>query len=67
MRVVAKTDGNHFELWVEQGRTHSGDRHAKPFEPSFRGEVRNSRNGLGLGLHFASQIAQAKRTEEGSM
>ncbi|MCS3446420.1 MULTISPECIES: ATP-binding protein [Bradyrhizobium] len=29
------------------------------FEPFFRGEVRNSRNGLGLGLHIASQIAQA--------
>ena len=35
------------------------DRHAKLFKPFFRGEVRNSRNGLGLGLHIASQIAQA--------
>jgi nitrogen-specific signal transduction histidine kinase len=29
------------------------------FEPFFRGEVRDSRQGLGLGLHIASQIAQA--------
>ena len=31
----------------------------KLFEPFFRGEVRASRQGLGLGLHIASQIAQA--------
>jgi sigma-B regulation protein RsbU (phosphoserine phosphatase) len=29
------------------------------FEPFFRGEVRASRQGLGLGLHIASQIARA--------
>jgi len=29
------------------------------FEPFFRGEVRASRQGLGLGLHIASQIAKA--------
>ena len=29
------------------------------FEPFFRGEVRASRHGLGLGLHIASQIAKA--------
>jgi len=29
------------------------------FEPFFRGDVRDSRQGLGLGLHIASQIAQA--------
>ena len=31
----------------------------KLFEPFFRGDVRSSRQGLGLGLHIASQIAQA--------
>ena len=31
----------------------------KLFEPFFRGDVRDSRQGLGLGLHIASQIAQA--------
>jgi sigma-B regulation protein RsbU (phosphoserine phosphatase) len=31
----------------------------KLFEPFFRGEVRSSRQGLGLGLHIAAQIAKA--------
>ena len=31
----------------------------KLFEPFFRGDVRPSRQGLGLGLHIASQIAKA--------
>jgi sigma-B regulation protein RsbU (phosphoserine phosphatase) len=31
----------------------------KLFEPFFRGDVRDSAQGLGLGLHIASQIAQA--------
>lgn len=31
----------------------------KLFEPFFRGDVRDSRQDLGLGLHIASQIAQA--------
>jgi sigma-B regulation protein RsbU (phosphoserine phosphatase) len=29
------------------------------FQPFFRGEVRRSQNGLGLGLHIASEIAKA--------
>jgi sigma-B regulation protein RsbU (phosphoserine phosphatase) len=29
------------------------------FQPFFRGEVRASQNGLGLGLHIASEIAKA--------
>ncbi len=28
------------------------------FQPFFRGEVRPSQQGLGLGLHIASEIAQ---------
>jgi sigma-B regulation protein RsbU (phosphoserine phosphatase) len=31
----------------------------KLFEPFFRGKIRASRQGLGLGLHIASQIAKA--------
>ena len=54
MRVVAKTDRNHFELWV----ANKGERVP---ETAMQGEVRNSRNGLGLGLHIASQRAQAHR------
>ena len=29
------------------------------FQPFFRGEVRRSQQGLGLGLHIASEIAKA--------
>lgn len=29
------------------------------FQPFFRGEVRASQHGLGLGLHIASEIAKA--------
>ena len=32
----------------------------KLFEPFFRGNVRDSRQGLGLGFYIASQIAQAQ-------
>jgi sigma-B regulation protein RsbU (phosphoserine phosphatase) len=32
---------------------------AKLFQPFFRGEVRRSQQGLGLGLHIASEIAKA--------
>jgi sigma-B regulation protein RsbU (phosphoserine phosphatase) len=35
------------------------DAMARLFEPFFRGKVRASRQGLGLGLHIASQIAKA--------
>jgi phosphoserine phosphatase RsbU/P len=60
VRVGAKTDGGTFELWV----ANAGDpipeaAMEKLFEPFFRGDVRDSRQGLGLGLHIASQIAQA--------
>ena len=60
VRVGAKTEGDEFTLWV----ANAGDpipeaAMERLFEPFFRGEVRNSRNGLGLGLHIASQIAQA--------
>jgi phosphoserine phosphatase RsbU/P len=60
VRVGARTDGGTFELWV----ANEGERipeHAmhKLFEPFFRGDVRDSRQGLGLGLYIASQIAQA--------
>jgi phosphoserine phosphatase RsbU/P len=60
VRVGAKTEGGEFKLWV----ANAGDpippaAMEKLFEPFFRGDVRDSRQGLGLGLHIASQIAQA--------
>jgi sigma-B regulation protein RsbU (phosphoserine phosphatase) len=60
VRVGASTEGGVFELWV----ANAGDpipplAMDKLFEPFFRGDVRDSRQGLGLGLHIASQIAQA--------
>lgn len=58
--VEANTDGNFFELSVRNG----GDPIPQPaldrlFQPFYRGEVRPSAQGLGLGLYIASQIAEA--------
>src|ERR1700733_7612441 len=60
VRVRAETEGGLFKLSVANG----GDvipaaAMERLFEPFFRGEVRASRQGLGLGLHIASQIAKA--------
>ena len=58
--VGAKTEGGVFELWVANaGQPIPAIAMEKLFEPFFRGDVRSSRQGLGLGLHIASQIAQA--------
>ena len=60
VRVGAKTEGGVFELWVANaGEPIPAIAMEKLFEPFFRGDVRASRQGLGLGLHIASQIAQA--------
>jgi sigma-B regulation protein RsbU (phosphoserine phosphatase) len=60
VRVGARTEGGLFELWVaNQGDPIPEPAMDKLFEPFFRGNVRDSRQGLGLGLHIASQIAQA--------
>lgn len=58
--VHGETRGECFELWV----ANAGDpiRQAamnKLFEPFFRGNAHASRQGLGLGLYIASQIAKA--------
>jgi phosphoserine phosphatase RsbU/P len=60
VHVDAKTGGGIFSLSV----ANAGDpipeaAMGKLFEPFFRGNVRDSRQGLGLGLHIASQIARA--------
>jgi len=60
VRVGARTEGGVFELWVSNaGEPIPDAAMEKLFEPFFRGDVRDSRQGLGLGLHIASQIAQA--------
>jgi sigma-B regulation protein RsbU (phosphoserine phosphatase) len=58
--VHALTGEGLFKLKVcNGGEPIPDDAMAKLFEPFFRGEVRASRQGLGLGLHIASQIAKA--------
>jgi sigma-B regulation protein RsbU (phosphoserine phosphatase) len=60
VRVGASTEGDEFKLWVgNAGEPITEAAMQRLFEPFFRGEVRDSRQGLGLGLHIASQIAQA--------
>ena len=60
MRVGAKTEGGEFMLWVANaGEPIPAAAMEKLFEPFFRGDVRDSRQGLGLGLHIASKIAEA--------
>ena len=62
VRVGAKTEGGELTLWVANaGEPIPPAAMEKLFEPFFRGDVRDSRQGLGLGLglHIASQIAQA--------
>jgi sigma-B regulation protein RsbU (phosphoserine phosphatase) len=60
VRVDAKTVNGTFELSVvNAGEAIPEAAMARLFEPFFRGEVRDSGHGLGLGLHIASQIAKA--------
>jgi phosphoserine phosphatase RsbU/P len=60
VRVHAETRDGSFELWVANaGEPISEASMEKLFEPFFRGEIRASRQGLGLGLYIASQIAKA--------
>jgi phosphoserine phosphatase RsbU/P len=60
VRVRAETEGGLFELSVANGGAPIPEAAMERlFEPFFRGEVRASRQGLGLGLHIASQIAKA--------
>jgi sigma-B regulation protein RsbU (phosphoserine phosphatase) len=60
IRVYAAVREGHLELWVANGGKPIPSK-ALPrlFQPFFRGEVRPSQQGLGLGLHIASEIAKA--------
>jgi sigma-B regulation protein RsbU (phosphoserine phosphatase) len=60
VRVRAETHDGLFELSVANGGEPIPEAAMERlFEPFFRGHVRGSRQGLGLGLHIASQIAKA--------
>jgi sigma-B regulation protein RsbU (phosphoserine phosphatase) len=58
--VHASTENGLFKLSVcNGGEPIPEEAMTRLFEPFFRGEGRASRQGLGLGLHIASQIAKA--------
>ena len=60
IRVGAATSDGEFQLSVSNGGSPiSREAMAKLFQPFFRGDVRSSQQGLGLGLHIASEIAAA--------
>jgi sigma-B regulation protein RsbU (phosphoserine phosphatase) len=60
VRVRAETQEGLFKLSVSNGGEPIPEAAIeKLFEPFFRGDVRASRQGLGLGLHIASHIAKA--------
>jgi len=60
VRVQAATEDGLFKLSVANGGEPIPEAALdRLFEPFFRGEVRSSRQGLGLGLHIAAQIAKA--------
>ncbi|HEX7883363.1 MAG TPA: ATP-binding protein [Afipia sp.] len=58
--VSASTADKRFSLYVSNGGAPIPDKAmARLFEPFFRGEVRDSKQGLGLGLYIASEIAKS--------
>lgn len=60
VKVTASTDNGTFELWIANaGEPIPEAAMANLFQPFFRGQVRASLQGLGLGLHIASEIAKA--------
>jgi sigma-B regulation protein RsbU (phosphoserine phosphatase) len=60
IRVSARASAGELELWVANaGDPIPATALPKLFQPFFRGEVRQSQQGLGLGLHIASEIAKA--------
>lgn len=60
VRFLASTREGKLEIIVvNEGDPIPRDAMERLFQPFFRGEVRNSQQGLGLGLHIASEIAKA--------
>jgi sigma-B regulation protein RsbU (phosphoserine phosphatase) len=64
IRFEAFTENDRFELMVANaGEPIPEDVLPRLFQPFFRGDARPSRNGLGLGLFIASEIAKAHSGE----
>jgi phosphoserine phosphatase RsbU/P len=64
VRMVASTDNGMFVLWIANaGEPIPDAAMADLFQPFIRGKVRASLQGLGLGLHIASEIAKAHEGE----
>jgi len=60
VRLHASTTPGRLELWVANaGEPIPEAAMERLFQPFFRGDVRPSQQGLGLGLHIASEIAKA--------
>jgi sigma-B regulation protein RsbU (phosphoserine phosphatase) len=60
VHLSAATDGSHLEIAITNGGEQiPPEAMERLFQPFFRGEVRPSQQGLGLGLHIASEIAKA--------
>jgi phosphoserine phosphatase RsbU/P len=60
VRLHAAFDGRMLDLWVANAGTPISEAAMERlFQPFFRGEVRASQQGLGLGLYIASEIARA--------
>ena len=60
VRIHAATHGGELEVSVANGgKPIPPETRERLFQPFFRGEAQPSQNGLGLGLHIASEIAKA--------
>jgi sigma-B regulation protein RsbU (phosphoserine phosphatase) len=60
VRIHAGTNGAELKLWIANGgEPISPEAMEQLFQPFFRGGARPSQQGLGLGLHIASDIAKA--------
>ena len=60
VRIQAATTGGELEVSVANGgRPIRPETMERLFQPFFRSEVQPSQQGLGLGLHIASEIAKA--------